>query len=254
MSKYGKWIGGALGWAIGGPIGGVLGFAFGTMLDDDSFKGKTQRGGTAQDYRKRFQQYRHHTSAADFAGAFVVLSAAVMKADGHLMKSELEYIRKFLIRQFGEAKGAEQVGVLKEVLKKDIPLKDVCEQIKYFMEHPMRLQLLHYLFGIAKADGTVHSSEVDVIHKIANYLGISSKDYESIRAMFYKDPSSAYKILEITPSVTDTEVKKAFRRMANKYHPDKVRSLGEDHAKSSKEMFIKVQEAYETIKKERGMK
>ena len=114
--------------------------------------------------------------------------------------------------------------------------------------------LLYYLFGIAKADGNVDKAEMQIIETIANYLGLNAKDFESLKAMHYKDSESAYKILEIEPSAADDEVKKAHRKMAMKYHPDKVRGLGEQHEKSAQEKFIKVQDAYEQIKKERGMK
>ena len=117
----------------------------------------------------------------------------------------------------------------------------------------MRLQLLHYLFGLAKSDGQVDGLEATAIRRIALDLGISEKDYESIQAMFYKDVAHAYKVLEIDHTASDDEIKKAYRRMAVKYHPDKVRDLGEAHQKAAQEKFIKVQEAYEAIKKERGM-
>lgn len=253
---FGKWIGGALGWAVGGPIGGLLGFAFGSMVDSrgDEVAETDYRRGYDPRTDRRYQSQRHHTRPGDFGSALLVLSAAVMKADGKQMRSELDYIKEFYTRQFGESVAANQMQVLKEVLQKDIPLKEVCDQIRYFMEHPMRLQLLHYLFGLAKVDGSVDKSEVDTISRIAQYLGISQADYESIRAMFYKDSGSAYKILEIESTSTDEEVKKAYRKMAVKYHPDKVRDLGESHQKAAQEKFIRVQDAYETIRKERNMK
>jgi DnaJ like chaperone protein len=113
--------------------------------------------------------------------------------------------------------------------------------------------LLHFLFGVSRADGKVHPREVEIIKKIAGYLGISAKDLESIKAMFYEDTDAAYKILEIESSANDDEVKKAYRRMANKYHPDKVAYLGEDIRKAAGEKFRKVKDAYETIKRDRGM-
>ena len=116
-----------------------------------------------------------------------------------------------------------------------------------------RLQLLHFLYGVSQADGKVRPEEVRVIEEIAGYLGISSEDMTSIRNMFYADTNSAYKILEVDPSVSDDEVKKAYRKMANKYHPDKVAYLGEDIRKAAGEKFRKVKDAYETIKKDRGM-
>ncbi|MFN6378188.1 MAG: TerB family tellurite resistance protein [Flavobacteriales bacterium] len=254
---FGKWIGGALGWAVGGPIGGLLGFAFGTIIDDKSLsvdKGSQKRAGYDPRYDRRYQNQRHHTQPGDFASALLVLSAAVMKADGKHMKSELDYIRGFFTRQFGESSAAYQMSLLKELLQKDIPVREVCEQIRYYMEHPMRLQMMHYLFGIANSDGAVDSSEERIINQIAHNLGISQKDYESIRAMFYHDAESDFKILEIESSASDEEVKKAYRKMAMKYHPDKVRGLGEQHEKAAAEKFVKVQEAYERIKKKRNIK
>lgn len=252
--SYGKWIGGALGWAIGGPIGGLMGFAFGAMVDDSSALKVWSNDNYNPRADRRYQSQRHHTRPGDFTSALLVLSAAVMKADGRHMKSELDFIRQFLTRQMGKAAATHQISLLGELLKKDIPLNEVCEQIRYYMEHPMRLQLLHYLFGIAKADGKVDKSEVKVIEYITHHLGISEKDAESIRAMFYKDAAASYTILEVDASASDDEVKKAYRRMAVKYHPDKVRDLGEMHQKAAQEKFIKVQEAYEHIKKERGLK
>lgn len=249
MVKFGKWLGGALGWALGGPVGGILGFAFGAIYDDNTLN--------AEGKRRRIPSYestRHHTSPGDFGAALLILSAAVMKADGKVMKSELNYVKDFFERQFGISSATEQVAALKSILQQEIPLKEVCEQIRYYMEHPMRLQLIHYLFGIAKADGSVDRNEVGVIEDIARYLGISTKDYDSIRAMFYNDPAKAYIILEIEPEATDEEVKKAYRKMAVKYHPDKVRDLGPEHEKAAQEKFVQVSEAYELIRKERGMK
>ena len=92
--------------------------------------------------------------------------------------------------------------LLKDLLKKEIPLKEVAEQIRYNMEHPLRLQLLHYMFNIAKADGHVHMSEVNIIRQISNYMGISERDYLSIEAMFHKDIHHAYAILEIAESAS----------------------------------------------------
>jgi DnaJ like chaperone protein len=75
-----------------------------------------------------------------------------------------------------------------------------------------------------------------------------------MKNMFYEDVDSAYKILEIDKSVTDDEVKKAYRRMANKHHPDKVAYLGDDVKKAASEKFKKIKDAYDQIKKERGMR
>ena len=241
-SRYGKWIGGGLGWAFGGPIGGILGFVFGSMYD------------TMQSGKFDYDPANTQTRPADFSVSLLVLAAAVMKADERVVKSELEYVRQFLVRQFGAEQAHEQILVLRDILKQDINLYQVCSQIKSYMDYSSRLQLIHFLFGISSADGKFDPKEVDVIDTIGRYLGLSTADYQSIRSMFIKDTDSAYKILEISPDATDEEVKKAYHKMAIKYHPDKVSHLGADIQKSAKEKFQELQNAYEDIKKERGMK
>jgi DnaJ like chaperone protein len=177
-----------------------------------------------------------------------------MKADQKVMRSELDYVRTFLARQFGPEQAAEQITALREILKREIPLQDVAAQIRQYMEYPSRRQLIHFLFGISQADGQYHPKEVEMIALIARYLGISTNDFASIRAMFIKDTKSAFKILEISPDASNDEVKKAYRKMAVKFHPDKVAHLGEDIQKAAKEKFQKVNQAYEEIKRERGIK
>lgn len=249
MAKnFAKWIAGTLGWALGGPIGGIFGFALGAMFDNTFTTGPDQvpnDGG---------QSYRHRTSHNDFIKALLVLASAVMKADGKVEKSELDYVRDFFNRQFGTSHTADYMLVMQEIIKQNIPVREVCEQVRYNMEHPSRLQLLHFLFGISLADGHVHDAEIQLIRQISSYLDISGKDFESIKAMFWKDKDAAYKILEIEKFATDEEVKKAYRKMALKYHPDKISHLGDEFKKSADDKFLKVQEAYELIKKERGLK
>ncbi len=241
---FGKWIGGAMGWAFGGPIGAFMGFALGSMFD--SSKDVVNRPGGRTVGRQMTQQ-------GDFNISLVILSAAVMKADGKTLKSELNYVKNFFDQQFGETSSAQYIKMLGDILKKEIPVRDVSMQIGQYMAMPMKLQMLHYLYGIAKADGHVHSSEVDVIARIANYMRIPHADQESIKNMFYQEVNSSYKILEVEASSNDDEVKKAYRRMAKRFHPDKVATLGEEVRIGAEEKFKKIQEAYEQIKKERGM-
>lgn len=243
MAKFAKWLGGGLGWALGGPVGAILGFALGSLVDEAQVT--VHRGGTARSASPG--------AVNDFTASLLVLSAAVMKSDGAAMKSELEFVRKFFARQFGEEKARQDMLLLKEILKKEIPLHDVCNQIKHFMPIASRLQLIHYLYGLSNADGHIHPAEISTIEQIAYYLGINSADMNSIKAMYYRDAKSDYKILETDENATDEEVKKAYRKMAIKFHPDKVAQEGEEIQRSATEKFKKVQEAYENIKKKRGL-
>ena len=242
MAKFGKWVGLGLGWALGGPIGGILGLAVGSIFDS----GKSEVTGQSRGVREK-------TLRGDYAASLLVLIAAVMKADGRVMKSELDYVKRYFVSRFGEDTANEAVVMLRDILKQEIPLRDVTHQLSQRLDYSYRLEMLHFLFGIASADGTVSEPENDVINKISGYMGISDSDFQSIRAMFVSQTDASYKILEIEATTSDDDLKKAYRRMAMKYHPDKVSHLGEDFKKVAHEKFRKVQEAYDQIKKERGL-
>lgn len=242
MAKFGKWVGLGLGWALGGPIGGILGLAVGSIFDS----GKSDVPGQPRGVREK-------TLRGDYAASLLVLIAAVMKADGRVMKSELDYVKRYFVSRFGEDTANEAVVMLRDILKQEIPLRDVTHQLSQRLDYSYRLEMLHFLFGIASADGTVSEPENDVINKISGYMGISDSDFQSIRAMFVSQTDASYKILEIEATTSDDDLKKAYRRMAMKYHPDKVSHLGEDFKKVAHEKFRKVQEAYDQIKKERGL-
>lgn len=249
MKGWAKWIGALIGFSFFKFPGAILGFIIGGLFD--------RRGSVEWDEqftRERYtgQQAYQRTATGDFAASLLVLTAAVMKADGKILKSELEYVRIFYIQQFGEAKTREQMRALRDLLKSPIDVRSVGHQIRYQMQYASRLQLLHYMFGIAKADGQISDSEVVTIQRIAGFLGIGVADFQSIKAMFVRETGGDFKILEITQDATDDEIKKAYRRMAMKYHPDKVNHLGEEVKNQAEEKFRKVQEAYENIKKSRG--
>lgn len=238
MGKFGKWIGAGLGWTFGGPLGAILGFALGSFID--AAKVEVIPG-------------EQKTTTGDFIASLLVLVAAIMKADGKVVRSELDYVRNYFVQAFGTAAASEALQMLRDILKQNINVKDVSDQIKQRMDYSTRLQLLHFLYGIANADGRIDPSELKLIEQISYYLGISSADSGSIKNMFLKSTDSAYIILGVDRSATDDEIKKAYRKLAVKYHPDKVNYLGEDIRKKAKEKFQKINEAYEAVKKERGI-
>jgi DnaJ like chaperone protein len=176
-----------------------------------------------------------------------------MRSDGKVMRSELDFVRNFFMQQFGIERTEAQMPMLREILKQDIDLPQICLQIKQYMDYPSRLQLLHFLYGVAHADGTFHPTEVETIEQIGNLLGIRQPDFSSVRAMFVKDTTSTYKILEISPDASDEEVKKAYRKMALKYHPDRVTHLGDDVQKAANSKFQELNAAYNEIKKQRNI-
>lgn len=253
--SFAKWLGASLGWSFAGPIGGILGFALGSLIDGFSDADlKDFRKQIPEGRRRTGQRPRPSTKPGDFEVSLLVLAAVVIKADNNIHRRELDFVRTRFKQMYGSVRANRAFRLFGGIIKKDkISARQVCMQIRQHMDHSSRLQLLHFLFGIAKADGNVTEIEMNTIHRIAGYLYINDRDFQSIKAMFYNEANAAYKILEIDKSATDDEVKKAYRKMVKKHHPDKVRHLGEEHVKGAEEKFRKIQQAYEQIQKERRM-
>lgn len=243
-----KWLTGVLGWVISGPIGGLIGFLLGQAIDNSSEDGGRTR------YRAGGPGYNDTMAGRNsFFVSLMVLSSAVIKADGKTQKSELDVVANFVRNNFGQQAVDEAMKILDELGRQNVDIRAVGAQIAANMNYSQRLQLLNYLVQIAIADGEFSPQEKTVIEQIAAALGISQADCASTVAMYYNDVESAYAVLEISSSATDDEVKSAYRRMAMKHHPDKVASLGEDVRKAAEAKFMKIQEAYETIKRHRGI-
>lgn len=243
---YGKWIAGVLGWSVAGPLGAILGFGLGAVMDDviSSSRSVEQMDGSTLRTGQR----------NSFLLSLMVLSSAVMKADGKVMRSELEYVKQFIRRNFGDYALPEAMRILRDILKKDVPVEEICAQIVLNMPSSQRLQLLHYLCGLAASDSAASPAEMDMLRRIARGLRITEADMNSVFAMFGAGADDAYKVLGIDRNASDDDVKKAYRSMAMKHHPDKVANLGEDVRKAAEEKFKSIQNAYERIKKERGLK
>ena len=227
----------------------ILAFFIASLFERNSTRGRRNSG------QDPFEFYRQRSSMSDVATMLMALSAVVMKADGKVLKAELDYVKNFFSQQFGNQFTTQHLKVLKQFLDaKQIPIDQICNDIRTRMPAEVRVQLVHYMFGIAKADGDVAESEMSVIENIAQKLGVSQTDFESLKNMFYRDVHSDYKIIGIDATATDEQVKKAYRKMAIAHHPDKVASMGEEYQKGAQEKFMKIQEAYENIKKKRGFK
>ncbi|MEY5042479.1 MAG: hypothetical protein RLZZ414_2043 [Bacteroidota bacterium] len=260
----GKIFGAGLGWVLTGKIYGlVIGLIIGDFIDK---------------MNKRNNISKNQTSKIDFTKSLIVLSAAIMRANGKVVKSELDFVKSFFVRQFGEEIAKDNLIILREVLKEELNLDEVLAKIRVSMRVAEKRLLLQYLFGIAASDGIVDGDELILLQKITFKLGLSSIDFETNRVMFssrndgysYQDYSgggsrqyttqnnvvqdSDYEVFGLKSNATWDEVKKAYRKMAVQYHPDKVAHLGNEHVKIAEEKFKLIQESYERIKKSKGEK
>ena len=178
----------------------------------------------------------------------------VIKADGNVTPQELNYVRQYFLGTYGKEKANAIFRTFNEVIKKrEVSGQRICDYLNQRTRYEVRLQLLHFLFGIAGADGRVSPAEMSKLQELAGYLRLGQRDFESIKAMFFESADTAYTILEIKRAATDEEVKKAYRNMAKKYHPDRVNTQDEAIRKGAEEKFKKVQKAYEQIQQERGL-
>lgn len=284
MGIFSGFLFGVLGWTLSGPIGAIIGGILGYNLaspkeiDDYDKAARPDYGDLTGDGDRgpsRRRASKKDTAQGDFGVALMMLVAAVMRADGRVTKDELSEVKEFLAANFPEDQAKAALQVLKEVLKRDFEIAPVCAQIRDNLNYSSRLELLHLLFKISAADGMLTKSEMDLVRDIAYRLGINAADFRSIYAAYsaYTRGSSssggssqggaqasrmslsqAYSILELTPEATEQDVKKAYRKMAMKFHPDKVNTLGEEVKRSAAEKFKAVNEAYNVIKDAKGYK
>lgn len=238
----GKWIAGALGWAMFGPIGGILGYLFAANME------RLAEASVGYGDEQNWNQGQRNS----FLMSLLVLSAAVIKADGKVTSQEISKLREFFAANFGAQAADEAESVVRELVQKEFNLYEVCGQIRSCMDYSQRLQLFYYLVSLGACDG-LHQREIDVLETIATYIGLPKTEADSIFAQFRPSNDSNYRILGITPDATDEEVKKTYRKMAVQYHPDKVATLGEDVQKAAEEKFKAVSQAYEAICRERGI-
>ncbi len=242
-----KWFAAILGYYVLRFPGAIVGFLIGSYIDSLRSSGKGGQslfgGGSSR-----------QVSPADFELNLLSLCSVVIKADGNVTQSELDYVRQYFLSTYGKDKANAIFRTFNEVIKKrEISAERICAYLNQRTRYEVRLQLLHFLFGIAQSDGSISALEVEKIKEIAGFLNVRMIDFESIMAMFIKSADTAYKILEIERSATDDEVKKAYRTMAKKYHPDRVNTENEAIKSGAEEKFKEVQKAYETIQKERGL-
>lgn len=242
-----KWIAAVVGYLVAGFRGAIAGFILGSLLDlllnrsGLKFKSSATTGGG-------------RVSPGDFELNLLSLSSIVIKADGQVSQRELDYVRSYFIKAYGKERANATFRTFNDVVEnREVEASRVCAYLHSRTSYEVRLQILHFLFGIAQADGNVSEAELHELARIAGFLKLPRRDFESIKAMFFKSADEAYKILDVDKEASDVEVKKAYRKMVKKYHPDKLTHMDEAYKKGAREKFNRVQDAYEKIQKERGM-
>lgn len=235
-----KWLAAFLGYSFLRFPGAILGFFIGSFIELLS-KGSI-----------KISSLNRSIKPEKFELNLLALSALIIKADGKILEKELTFVRNFFITQYGKVKADSIFKTFNAQIKQETQHLDQLAQVfVQKTQYETRLQILHFLFGIANADGSISSSELSKLAQIADALRLRQPDVESIKAMFIKKADNAYKILEIQSTASADEVKSAYRKMVKKYHPDKLRSSDPAMVKGAEEKFRAVQKAYEIIMENR---
>lgn len=263
---YGKWIGGILGFMAQGPLGALAGFAIGSLFDTAAGSveqgGERTAGGNMNDYEDAGYGGRRNS----FLFSMLVMASYIIRADGRIMHSEMEFVRRFLRMNFGDAAVEEGQQILLNLFEQRKRMEqtdpqsfrrtihDCGRQIAANLGYEERLQLLNFLVQIAQSDGNVCMEEIDALKEVAIAMGLSVQEVESMLNLKGDSLAEAYKVLEVEPTVTDDEVRAAYRRLALKHHPDRVATLGEDIRRAAEEKLQQINAAKERIWKARGLK
>ena len=236
-----KWVAAVIGYSFLRFPGAILGFMVGGFFEFLSKNSIQIRTSSYAIKPKTFQLN------------LLALSALIIKADGKIEQKELDFVRSFFIGQYGKERADSIFRTFNTQIKKETQHLDQLTRI--FVQqtaYETRLQILHFLFGIANADGNISDIELQKLSQVAKGMRLRLPDFESIKAMFVKNTDNAYKILEVDSNASLYEIKKAYRKMAKKYHPDKLRGQDPAMIKGAEEKFREVQKAYETLMRQKN--
>lgn len=263
MSWWGKVLGGAFGAMIGGPLGAIFGIALGHNFD----RGLSQ----AASYQAHDVGDKERVQSAFFAATFSVMGY-IAKADGRVSEIEIAMANQVMSQMMLDKDQREVARKLfNEGKQKDFDIDGVLDQFK--AECHRRIHLLQMFLEIQistlLADGVIHRKERDTIYYIGDHLGISRQLIDQLIQMvqgqqYYagggsqkhtpkNDLANAYAVLGVKSNASDDEIKKAYRRLMNQHHPDKLVSKGlpEEMVEIATEKTQEIRKAYDQIKNSR---
>jgi DnaJ like chaperone protein len=282
MGLLGAVIGGSIGLILGGPLGAVLGGVLGGYLNDpapEQFLGRGQGSGTARrpgtgfsgghfsagaSWRSRPASWTRSARNAQAQSALLValisLAAKVAKADGQVTQREIATFDAFLKRDLGMSTEERRIAarIFNRARDSTLPASAFARQIGVLLaDRPDRLRdLVSLLLKIAWADGRLDGREERLLRHIAADMGLTERDWQEAKALLRRqEPDAAYALLGLQPEASNQEIKRAYRRLAREYHPDRLASRGlpEDFTRFANEKLQAINQAYAHLRQERGI-
>lgn len=271
MSWWGKLLGGAFGFMLGGPLGALLGAAFGHNFD----RGLSGLEGRDPGAHERVQM-------AFFTATFAVMGR-LAKADGRVSEDEIAFAHSVMAQMNLAPQQRElAMGLFNQGKSADFDLDAVLQQFRQECRrrHNLMQMFLEIQMQAAFADGHLHPDERRLLLHVFEMLGFSRAAFDHVEALVrsawqYGAGGSAgaggggrarpaqgprledaYAVLGVSRDATDAEVKRAYRRLMNQHHPDKLvaKGLPEEMMKLATEKAQEIKAAYEQVKQSRGMR
>ena len=257
MAWWGTLLGGTLGYMFGGPLGALLGVALGRNFD---------RGLKATGPRTVYDSgLQERIQAAFFTTTFSVMGH-IAKADGKVTPDEIAAAEAIMSRMQLDAQQRKAAIELFNAGKQDdFPLHAVLVQFRHECHRRRNLvqMFLEIQIATAMADRHMHASEKRILHTIGAELGFDRAGIERLFTFVGAGQASdsgrstlanAYRVLGVHRDASDAEVKKAYRRLMNQHHPDKLvaKGLPEEMMKMATEKTQEIKSAYEQIRASRS--
>lgn len=273
MGWWGKVIGGAVGFALGGPLGGLLGAAFGHQWDD---KPTAKQRGRVEWVNWERSSEQELIQSAFFTATFSVMGH-LAKADGRVSEEEIQLAKQVMAQMnLTEEQRRTAKRLFTEGKQPGFPLDEVLDQLRHecLRRHTLLQVFLEIQVQFAYADRVMDSAERKLLLHIFERLGFSKNEFDHIdllvRAAHHfageqhatgessrrNRLSDAYGVLGIDKSASDDEVKRAYKRLMNQHHPDKLvaKGLPEEMIKLANEKSQEIRAAYEQVKEARGLR
>jgi DnaJ like chaperone protein len=197
-----------------------------------------------------------------FVWLLVNILIHISKIDGQVTKEEISTIHRFFQSNLGytQTKMIWVKDLIKEALSSPATLESLLEEFRSSFAYEPRLILLELIYQILYTKRDVPEEELQVARNIATYLEISVYDQRTIEAKYKyrrqqyqateKESADQYfAVLGLEPGASPEETKKAYRKLSMKYHPDKVRHLGDEFRTIAEQKMKEINAAYDYFKK-----
>ena len=250
MGWLGKVIGGTIGFALGGPLGAIAGAVFGHAFDSgETYPTKTKTRLAATE-----------ASQLTFFVATFSMLAKLAKSDGRINREEIDSVEKFMLYDLKLEPESRRIAmnIFQAALDSPGTFNEFAAQFyqQFQSDYQLLELMIDILLRVSIADGRLSPSEENLILNAVHIFRFEEERYRGLKALYVKDIDRYYAVLKSNTNDSDEQIRSQYRQLVHEFHPDKVASKGlpEEFSRFAQDKFREIQEAYEIIKKERGIK